>query len=207
VAADIPSIDTIARGGTNSGSSLNNKRIMVSSGGSIVEAAALTNGQLLMGSTGAAPVAATITAGSGISITNGAGSITITATGGVYGTQYSYAASETESSTASTTFVQTLRLTTASIPAGDYRIQLYYEWRSSSGSGSMSVQAQIDDTTTIHEMDSAPEDSFSYQSQTVQSFSVNTLTATTHTVDLDYKCESGSTCYIKRTRIEIVRVS
>jgi hypothetical protein len=71
---------TIARGGTNSGAALNNSRIMVSSGGAIVEAAALTNGQLLIGSTGAAPAAGTITAGAGITITNAAGAITVAAT-------------------------------------------------------------------------------------------------------------------------------
>jgi hypothetical protein len=71
----------VARGGTNSSVALNNNRIMVSSGGSIVEAAALTNGQLLIGSTGVAPVAASLTAGTGISITPGVGAITIAATG------------------------------------------------------------------------------------------------------------------------------
>jgi trimeric autotransporter adhesin len=90
VAADVPSLDTaklttgtlpIARGGTNSATALNNNRLMVSSGGAIVEAAALTNGQLLIGSTGAAPVGAALTAGTGISITNGAGSISIATTG------------------------------------------------------------------------------------------------------------------------------
>lgn len=71
----------IIRGGTNSGTALNNNRIMVSSGGAIVEAAALTNGQLLIGSTGAAPVAANITVGALASLTvaNGAGSIVIDA--------------------------------------------------------------------------------------------------------------------------------
>ncbi|MBK8244918.1 MAG: hypothetical protein IPK88_15945 [Saprospiraceae bacterium] len=67
----------IINGGTNSSTALNNNRIMVSSGGSIVEAAALTNGQLLIGSTGASPIAATLSAGTGIAITNAAGSITI----------------------------------------------------------------------------------------------------------------------------------
>lgn len=67
----------IANGGTNSTTALNNNRIMVSSGGAIVEAAALTDGQLLIGSTGAAPVAANITAGAGITVTNGPGTITI----------------------------------------------------------------------------------------------------------------------------------
>ena len=50
---------------------------MVSSGGSIKEAAALTNGQLLIGATGSAPVAAILTAGDGITITNTAGAVTI----------------------------------------------------------------------------------------------------------------------------------
>lgn len=67
----------IINGGTNSSTALNNNRIMVSSGGSIVEAAALTNGQLFIGSTGASPIAATLSAGTGIAITNAAGSITI----------------------------------------------------------------------------------------------------------------------------------
>ena len=68
----------IANGGTNSGTALSNNRIMVSSGGAIVEAAALTNGQLLIGSTGTAPVAATISGTTNqVIVTNGAGSITL----------------------------------------------------------------------------------------------------------------------------------
>jgi hypothetical protein len=68
---------TVAQGGTNSGTALNNNRIMESISGAIVEGPALTNGQLLIGSTGAAPVAAALTAGANITITNAAGSITI----------------------------------------------------------------------------------------------------------------------------------
>ncbi|MCC6271667.1 MAG: hypothetical protein IT190_10350, partial [Microbacteriaceae bacterium] len=78
--SEVNGVLPIANGGTNSSTALNNNRIMVSSGGSIVEAGALTNGQLLIGSTGAAPVAATLTGGTGISISNNAGSITINST-------------------------------------------------------------------------------------------------------------------------------
>ena len=67
-------------GGTNSASALNNNRVMVSSGGAIVEANALSDGQLLIGSSGGAPAAATISAGSGISVINLPNSITITST-------------------------------------------------------------------------------------------------------------------------------
>jgi len=76
---DVSGILPVANGGTNSGTALNNNRIMVSSGGAIVEAAALTNGQLLIGSTAAAPVAANITQTGtlGVVITNGAGQISL----------------------------------------------------------------------------------------------------------------------------------
>lgn len=75
----------IANGGTNSGAALGNNRVIVSSGGAIVEAGAMTNGQVLIGSTGAAPVVAALTQGAGITVTNGAGSITIAATAGAAG--------------------------------------------------------------------------------------------------------------------------
>lgn len=90
VSDDIPGLDTsklvsgvlpVERGGTNSGTALLDDRIMVSSGGSIVEAAALLDGQLLIGSTGSAPVAATLTAGANVEITNAGGSITIASSG------------------------------------------------------------------------------------------------------------------------------
>ena len=69
---------SIANGGTNSTVALNNNRIMVSSGGAIVEASALTNGQLLIGSTGTSPVAAAITGTANqVIVTNGAGAITL----------------------------------------------------------------------------------------------------------------------------------
>ena len=68
----------VANGGTNSSTALNNNRIMVSSGGAIVEAAALTDGKLLIGSTGAAPSVASITGTSNqVTVTPGAGSITL----------------------------------------------------------------------------------------------------------------------------------
>ncbi|WP_373998196.1 tail fiber domain-containing protein [Bdellovibrio bacteriovorus] len=73
----------VARGGTNSTTALNNNRVMMSSGGAIVEAPALTDGQLLVGRTGNSPVAANLVAGTGVTVTNATGSITISANGGL----------------------------------------------------------------------------------------------------------------------------
>jgi len=76
--ADVAGILPIANGGTNSSTALNNDRVMISSGGSIVEQAAMTDGQLMIGSTGAAPALATLTGTANQAIvTNGAGTITL----------------------------------------------------------------------------------------------------------------------------------
>lgn len=59
----------IAYGGTNSGTPLNNNRIMVSNGGKIVEGSSLTTGQFLVAPTsGALPQPGSIVAGAGMSV-------------------------------------------------------------------------------------------------------------------------------------------
>ena len=80
--SEVSGVLPVANGGTNSSTSLNNNRLMCSSGGAIVECSALTNGQIYIGSTGNAPQAATLTAGTNVTITNTAGGITIAASGG-----------------------------------------------------------------------------------------------------------------------------
>ncbi len=80
IAVDAAAVTTgvlpIARGGTNSGNALANGRLMMSSGGAIVEAPSLASGQVFIGSTGAAPVAATLTGTAGrLTVANGAGTI------------------------------------------------------------------------------------------------------------------------------------
>lgn len=52
----------VSRGGTNSGSALNNNRVMISSGNAIVESAALTENRALITDGSGLPVAATVTA-------------------------------------------------------------------------------------------------------------------------------------------------
>jgi hypothetical protein len=77
-AADITSGTlAVARGGTNSGTALNNNRIMISSGGAVVEAAAMTNGGFLIGATGGAPQVGSIAGTNGMRITVSPGSISL----------------------------------------------------------------------------------------------------------------------------------
>lgn len=56
----------IANGGTNSATALNNDRIMVSSGGAIIESGQLSDAKFLIGSSGGAPLVGTIVGGVGV---------------------------------------------------------------------------------------------------------------------------------------------
>ena len=87
VADDVPSLPVsrltsgvlpIARGGTASGTALNNNRIMISSNGCILEAGAMANGTLLIGTgPNSPPIVAALTAGDNVDIVNSAGRIVI----------------------------------------------------------------------------------------------------------------------------------
>lgn len=78
--ADVSGVLPVANGGTSSGATLLNNRLMISSSGAIVEAPTLADGQLFIGSASSAPQAANLTAGTGITIISSPGSITISAT-------------------------------------------------------------------------------------------------------------------------------
>jgi len=67
----------------------------------------------------------------------------------VYGTEFQEAADDTASTTTSVTYVRKLRLTTGSLPSGNYRIGYYFEWAESLTTWNVYFRIQIDDTTTI----------------------------------------------------------
>lgn len=116
--ADVAGTLPIANGGTNSATALNNNRIMVSSGGAIVEAAALTNGQLLIGSTGAAPVAASITGTANrVTVAVGAGTITLSGPQDIATTSTPTFASEFLTATTNQLVLGTTNTTTISATA------------------------------------------------------------------------------------------
>ncbi|MGA1978458.1 MAG: hypothetical protein ABSG89_11470, partial [Bacteroidales bacterium] len=83
--AEVMNVLPIANGGTNSGMALNNNRLMISSGGSIIEAPAMSNGQVIVGSTGLTPQIVTMSNDATIDNT---GVLTLSSTGvtaGSYG--------------------------------------------------------------------------------------------------------------------------
>lgn len=125
----------------------------------------------------------------------------------VFGTQYQSAVSEGESSTTSATFQQKLRLTTPSVPAGNYYIGFFYEHAMSGDDKQYGYRTQVDDTTTFAEGIIECKGNYAdSQWRSKAGHYIATLTAATHNIDLDYRAV-GDTAYIRRARLVIWRVS
>lgn len=127
-----------------------------------------------------------------------------------FGAQFQDAASEGESETSSTSWVQKLRLTTPSIPAGRYRVGWHYEWNYASAANDALVQVQVDDDAAkiLMEMTQEPPDAGSDQWNNKGGFGYVDLAAGAHTVDLDYRAGNGLySITIRKARLELWRVS
>lgn len=125
-------------------------------------------------------------------------------------TEFKYAEDEELMATTSTSFVQALRITTDSVPAGDYRIGWQYSWSTTDKTRDFFGRVEIDDSTTIHRMQNAPENVYADndQAQATSGFKRVTLAAGTHTIDLDYHVQtSGASAQIWNCRLEIWRIA
>lgn len=122
-----------------------------------------------------------------------------------------YAASEGESSTTSATYQNKVTFTTPALEAGDYRVEWYYERSVNDENEKWLGRVQVDNTTTVHEIQVAQKKKYSDETPPVyyseSGFAVVTLTAATHTVDLDWADGNNKTSYIRRARISIRRVA
>jgi len=136
---------------------------------------------------------------------------TVEGAGSTFGSEYQYAESLGESSKVGDTgFKEKLKLTTPSIPAGDYEILCSYNWRHENEDDSYKGRVQIDDDAgkIILTHFQRPEDDSSSQEHLGSGFAKVTLTAAVHTIDLDFgTADSSETAYIKNARLRIYRVS
>lgn len=123
----------------------------------------------------------------------------------IFGRQYSYGASASISSTTSTSFQQKLRLTTPSLPSGDYLIMYGYEWSTSNTSQRFKGRVQIDDSTAVMEHSQEPVSANAVD--VLSGFVEATLSGVTN-IDIDYASGGGGvTAYIRNARIVIWRVA
>lgn len=110
--------------------------------------------------------------------------------GGAFGTEAQFEQSLGIASTTSTTYIEKLKLTTPSIPAGDYMIQWSYQISTDKSSISVGARVHLDDTTLVMETNRQMPTLDDYDPQA--GFAKVTLSAAVHTFDLDFKTESGA---------------
>jgi hypothetical protein len=132
----------------------------------------------------------------------------------VFGTEYQFATNNTEASTGSTTFQNYLTLTTPVIPAGTYRIGWFAVTRKSAASNDYSARVQIDDSIDLidpangGQIQVEHKDPGTNQRVPYSGFGeVTFATAGSHTIDYDYREQSGGTSFTYQVNLEIWRVS
>lgn len=120
-----------------------------------------------------------------------------------FGDGYQQASSDFVSSTTSPTFRQKLRMTTASLPAGTYRIG--YSAEVAENSTRCCWQIQINDSTTVAD---GRQNTSRGEYTSVSGFYYHTGSGVLN-IDFDYSRKPGNsgTAYIRRARLEIWRVS
>jgi hypothetical protein len=125
----------------------------------------------------------------------------------LFGANNQHAESEGESSTTSALWQQKLRLTTPSLPAGDYRIGWSFEYSTMDQNAKYKFRVRLDDTTDFMDILVATTKDYSEGCWFHDGgMKVSTLTAGIHFVDIDY-ASIGQTTYIRRARLEIWRVA
>jgi hypothetical protein len=121
----------------------------------------------------------------------------------IFGTEYKYAEDNSESSTSSTSYIQKLRLTTDSVPAGDYRVGWSMDAKTSNKNKTVEFKIEVDDTTVLDE-DSTDLNNYTHHS----GFDKITLASGVHTIDVDMKrTDSPASCYVRNVRLEFWRIT
>lgn len=121
----------------------------------------------------------------------------------VFGTEYHYAESLSESSTTSTNYQEKVELVIANLSAGTYRVGWSSGMRSSSGAKSYAARCLLDDTTDLGYVQN-----YNPEYMVFAGFASVTLTSGSHVVCLEYKAvQESMTVYMRNARIEIWRVS
>lgn len=112
-----------------------------------------------------------------------------------------YAESESESLTTSSSYQQKLRLSLANILAGDYFIRWTMILGNSHKDRPTGFRVELDDSTVLAEggISRAGSDDLLYVA--VSGFKKQTLSAGNHEIDIDYKVLDNETAKIKNARI------
>lgn len=147
--------------------------------------------------------------GSGVNsaVDEGSNKTTVTITGNIFGTHHDEVESLSVSSNSSTTYQTKLTLTTASVPAGRYRVGVSYNWRGDNPKYDFRARVQENNSIQRYFHQQEPKDSNTNQANASGGFFYTTLTAGVHFFDLDFSQQSGGTAFIFNARLEFWRTS
>lgn len=148
--------------------------------------------------------------GGSVTITDGGNGVVdvdiSTPVASVFGANYSWDSDDSTTGTTSATFQRKTTLSTTDMGAGYYRLGWYFEWRIDSTGTDIETRIIVDNTTVVMEHNQEAKDSSSWHTES--GYFVTQLSAGNHSFGLDYRVENyGTTCYIRRARIEIWRVA
>ena len=118
-------------------------------------------------------------------------------------TEYQDAASNDESSTTNTTFVQKLRMSTPSLPLGKYRIGWQLEFKNNHRRGG-EYRVQINDSTTIAQAEGTDRTTRGFTTES--GFYYASGVSGVQNIDIDFRAVRG-TSFVQAARLEIWRIS
>lgn len=119
--------------------------------------------------------------------------------------EYNYVTELAEQTTTSSSYQNAATITTPSLIGGLYRVGFSYEWSTSTTNRQTGVRVQVDNSTTIHEVELKPPSSNDYIGQA--GFMPVGLSAGSHTIDLDFKrIGSNATAKVRYITLELYRV-
>lgn len=123
----------------------------------------------------------------------------------VFGSEYNEAEDLPEGSEPGLLYVQQLRITTNTLPAGDYRIGFSLELRTSNNNRAVGVRVQLDGSVDLFEQ----EDLINTTYQGHGGWRRRALTAGIHTIDVDIRRVSAmaATAFVRNITLEIWRIS
>lgn len=116
---------------------------------------------------------------------------------------YQYVCSSQTYSTSNTNYQQVIRLTTNTLVAGKYRIGWSFSYDGGSNNKDVGVRVQVDDDTTLHEIDSRMNKK--NEQRVSGGFKILELSIGSHTIDIDMK-KIGTSVNVHYPSLEIWRI-
>jgi hypothetical protein len=126
----------------------------------------------------------------------------------VFGSEYNLAESLTQSSTNSTGFITKLTLNVASLPAGTYRLNWFYNWALNGTGDDFEGNIVQDGSILLYEHKQEPKDAGTDQRHPAGGFIPNLSLSGNHIFEIEYRTDDGNiTAFISDARLELWRVS